>query len=80
MTPHTLTSREKILLIYGLYDQITRPAQYEALIAVRHLSNVIKYKAGHLNTLRVPRFAVDVAHFFDRIGTAPATAAKGDHS
>lgn len=58
-----LKSTERILLIYGLYDQITSPRQYEALIKKLRLLNVLTYKAGHLNTLRVPRFASDTIRF-----------------
>ena len=56
---------QKILCIYGLYDQITRRDQYEALIRKWRFPEVLEYKAGHLNTLKVPRFALDLGRFFD---------------
>jgi alpha-beta hydrolase superfamily lysophospholipase len=72
--PYTMHFRlkdgERILLIYGLYDQITRPRQYEALVKKWRLPNVLTYKAGHLNTLRVPRFAADTVRFAENEGTA----------
>lgn len=58
--------REKILMMYGLFDQVTSPRQYEALAVSLALPNVVKYKAGHLNVLRVPRLADDVATFFEQ--------------
>jgi pimeloyl-ACP methyl ester carboxylesterase len=77
MTPKVVMNRRKILMIYALYDQITRPRQYESLISKWKLKTVIKYKAGHLNTLRVPRFAVDVARFFDQIEMKTVSPSKG---
>jgi pimeloyl-ACP methyl ester carboxylesterase len=55
---------ERILLIYGLFDQVTQPHQYEDLVSQLRLTNVLRYKAGHLNVLRVPRLAEDIARFF----------------
>lgn len=74
--PHLRTSPDKILMIYALFDQITSTSQYEALIERKKLCNILKYKAGHLNTLRVPRFASDLAYFFDRLDVPYETERK----
>ena len=63
--PHLRSRHDHQLLIYGLFDQITRADLYEALIEAWGFDQVLRYKAGHLNTLRVPRFAADVARFFN---------------
>jgi hypothetical protein len=60
-------ARQRILLIYALYDQITLDEQYQALASRWALSEVLRYKAGHLNTLRVPRLAEDLVRFFDHL-------------
>ncbi len=59
---------ERIQLLYGLYDQVTSPRQYEKLAKAWGLTEVRAYKAGHLNMLRVPRLAADVAAFVQRVG------------
>ncbi len=64
--------RQRILMIYALFDQVTRPEQYEALIARWQLPEVRRYRAGHLNTLRVPRLAADITRFFGRIAASEA--------
>lgn len=51
----------QISLARGLYDQINDPANYDRLIEKWHLPHVISYKAGHLNILRAPRLAADIA-------------------
>lgn len=56
--------RKRINLIYGLYDQVTDLQQYNKLIEKWRLTNVIQYKSGHLNILRVPRLADDITGFF----------------
>lgn len=54
----------KISIAYALYDVVTEKHLYESLVKKWNLKNVIQYKAGHLNTLRVPRLADDMIHFF----------------
>jgi pimeloyl-ACP methyl ester carboxylesterase len=53
----------RIRLGRSLYDQINDPANYDLLIARRGIINVMTYKAGHLNVLRVPKLAADVLRF-----------------
>lgn len=62
--PRHHISKESICLAYGLYDQVTEQYQYDNLIRSWDISQTIPYKAGHLNTLRVPRLAGDMASFF----------------
>lgn len=58
------TPRKRIQLIYADYDLITLPKQYDALATRWELRNVQRCRAGHLNTLRVPRLGDDIARFF----------------
>lgn len=44
----------------SIYDQINDPENYELLINKWEMENVYKYKAGHLNILRVPKLANDI--------------------
>ena len=63
---------DRLLLAYALYDQVTSLGQYQALVSGWNLPRTLELKAGHLNTLRVPRLAGDLAHFFDTLAeTAP---------
>jgi hypothetical protein len=55
------TSPHNIFLAYSLYDQINDPGNYKLLIEQWAIHNILPYKAGHLNILRVPRLAGDVA-------------------
>jgi pimeloyl-ACP methyl ester carboxylesterase len=57
--------RERVLMIQALYDLVTRQEQYEAFAEAWQFPHRHKYNAGHLNTLRVPRMAEDMARFFD---------------
>lgn len=57
--------RERVLMIQALFDLVARQEQYEALAEVWRFPHRLKYHAGHLNTLRVPRMAEDMARFFD---------------
>lgn len=66
LLPDRSVSRPGLLLIYGLFDQVTQPHHYDRLVNHFNLPNVLRYKAGHLNILRVPRMADDIARFFDR--------------
>jgi pimeloyl-ACP methyl ester carboxylesterase len=58
---------DRLLLVYALYDQVTSLGQYQTLVAGWGLPNALELKAGHLNTLRIPRLAGDLAHFFDTL-------------
>jgi pimeloyl-ACP methyl ester carboxylesterase len=55
--------RERIRVAYGIYDQVTSVEQYESLVRAWNLRDPIPYKAGHMNTLRMPRLAGDIAQF-----------------
>lgn len=63
-----LINRDKIFLVYALYDLVNDQIHYQRLIEKWKLPNYLAYKAGHLNTLRVPRLADDIASFFNKIG------------
>jgi hypothetical protein len=58
------TPMNKIALGSSIYDQINDPDNYELLIKKWNLNNVFKYKAGHLNILRVPKLANDIDETF----------------
>lgn len=79
--PYLVTSPSmdsaRIQMIYAQYDQITLEWQYEALISQWRLPNVHRYKAGHLNTLRVPRLAEDIVGFSDRLDSLSNLASSG---
>ena len=60
------TPVSRIVLARGLYDEINAPANYDLLAARWGLEQVIDYKAGHLNILRVPKLAADVAGLYER--------------
>jgi pimeloyl-ACP methyl ester carboxylesterase len=57
-------NQSKILMIFGQFDLVTLPVQYEELCAHFELRQVLRYKSGHLNMLRVPRLAEDIVRFF----------------
>jgi len=56
--------REKVVLARGLYDQINDPANYELFAKRWGVQHILSYKAGHLNILRVPKMALDIARFY----------------
>lgn len=62
---HGSLDKGRLLMIQATYDLVTSQEQYEALAVGWQLPNRLKYNAGHLNTLRVPRLADDMASFFD---------------
>jgi pimeloyl-ACP methyl ester carboxylesterase len=68
---HPAMDLARIQMSYALYDQVTSVDQYETLVKRWNLSNVRSYKAGHLNTLRVPRLAEDIATFFNGLSITP---------
>lgn len=55
------TESQRIFLARSLYDQVNDPGNYDLLIQRWGLKNVLLYKAGHLNILRVPRLSTDIA-------------------
>lgn len=65
----------RVLMVQALYDLVTAQDQYEALAGAWRFRHRVRYPAGHLNTLRVPRLADDVATFFDGL-----RAAAGAHA
>jgi len=54
----------QISLAKGIYDQINDPQDYNRLADRWNIQNVISYKAGHLNILRVPRLCTDILNFY----------------
>lgn len=64
---------ERIHLCYGVYDQVTSLEQYESFARAWNLAGTTALKAGHMNTLRAPRLAGDIAGFHDSI---PRLAAR----
>lgn len=63
----------RVLMIQALYDLVTDQDQYEALARAWQLRHRARYAAGHLNTLRVPRLAEDMARFFDGLAGKAVT-------
>jgi len=61
---------QRIRLVHGIYDQVTSIDQYESLALAWKLEGTLAYKAGHLNTLRMPRLAGDIANFFQTVAMA----------
>jgi pimeloyl-ACP methyl ester carboxylesterase len=57
------TDAGNIALARSLYDQISDPANCDLLARKWSIRTVWEYKAGHLNILRLPRLAPDVARF-----------------
>jgi esterase/lipase len=58
------TEVNRIAVGLSIYDQINNPANYDMLIKKWSMNNVYKYKAGHLNILRVPKLANDIEKLF----------------
>jgi alpha-beta hydrolase superfamily lysophospholipase len=54
----------QIALGIGLYDQINDPENYALLQQTWNLQHTMNYKAGHLNILRVPKLAHDIAAYY----------------
>jgi uncharacterized protein YdaL len=52
------------MIAYGEYDQVIEKKFYENLLNGIKPVKYIKYNAGHLNMLRVPRLANDISQFF----------------
>ena len=57
-------SRDKVVMAKGLYDQINDYRNYDLFKQRWGLKHVLSYKAGHLNILRVPKLASDIANFY----------------
>lgn len=60
----TKTRINRIVLGYGIYDQINDIKNYYLLIHKWQNIKVFDYKAGHLNILRVPKLAADLVRIF----------------
>ncbi len=58
------TPEEKVSIGYSLYDQVNDIENYQLLINRWNMKNIHKYKAGHLNILRVPKIANDIIKIF----------------
>ena len=56
----------KIGLARSIYDQIVDRIDSDQLIDEFNIKTVLEYKAGHVNSLRMPRLANDVEDFFLR--------------
>ncbi len=63
-SPHDSLDQERIQMIYGIYDQFTTTQQYESLIHRWSFTQIHRYPAGHLNTLRMQQLAPDIELFF----------------
>jgi pimeloyl-ACP methyl ester carboxylesterase len=63
----------RVLMVQALYDLVTDQQRYEELAQAWQLQHRTRYAAGHLNTLRVPRLADDVARFFDNLPRLPSS-------
>lgn len=70
-------SRDRVLMVQALYDLVTAQDQYEELAQAWQFRHRAVYPAGHLNTLRVPRLADDIARFFDGLSGIAGVAADG---
>lgn len=57
--------RRRVMMVQALYDLVTAQEQYDELASAWRFQHRAVYPAGHLNTLRVPRLADDLARFFD---------------
>lgn len=67
---------KRILMVRAIYDQVTQQSQYDLVARSLPPENVLMYKAGHLNTLRVPRLASDIVNFCESLSScsrAPST-------
>ena len=64
--PNKSRINHKIGLSYGIYDQISDSKLYAELARQWQFQTVIALKAGHLNTLRVPRLAQDIHTFISQ--------------
>ena len=58
------TPLNQIAIGSSIYDQINDPENYELLVNKWDMENVFKYKAGHLNILRVPKLSNDIDKLF----------------
>lgn len=60
-------SSDAICMASAFYDEVTRQDQYDAIANRWNLRHRLRYSAGHLNTLRLPRLAEDMTRFFDSL-------------
>ncbi len=57
-------SRDKILMVFGIYDQIFNYKYYNMLAEEWKLKHILKYNAGHINLLKIPKLGIDIGNFF----------------
>lgn len=68
-TPSPVMPTHRIKMAYPLYDEVTSVAQYQSLATAWHFQHVITYKAGHMNTLRLPNLVQDIVGYFDMLSS-----------
>jgi hypothetical protein len=73
----TLVDPGRIVMMQALYDLVTEQRQYEALANTWQFPHRIRYQAGHLNTLRVPRLADDMVKFFESLPARTRESGRG---
>lgn len=56
-----------VTLGYSIYDQIVSEAMYLKFVEQFKFPTVIRYNSGHLNILRVPKLASDIAQHFHSV-------------
>lgn len=56
---------DRFVLAKGIYDQINDARDYDTLSERLGIREVLAYKAGHLNILRVPRLSADIISTFE---------------
>lgn len=56
-----------IAMVYSLYDQIIAEGKNKMFIQQTGIQNLHIYHAGHLNILRVPKLAMDIRDFFEKL-------------
>lgn len=61
---HSGIPSNRIRMVQGIYDQINDPRDYQRFAVHWKLPELLNYKAGHLNVLRVPRLSQDIAEFY----------------
>lgn len=59
--------KRTVALGYSIYDQIVSEAMYLKLVEQCKFRTTISYNAGHLNVLRVPKLASDIAQYFHSV-------------
>lgn len=68
-TPNPVMPTHRIKVAYPLYDEVTSVAQYQSLVNEWKFPHVVTYKAGHMNTLRLPNLVQDIVEYFDMLSS-----------